>query len=272
MWTRAISNCEAEIITSMNFRVGTSGYSFEDWRGEFYPASVPKGKMLDYYVQHFETVEINSTYYRISHPKVAANMVAKAPDGFDFMVKSHASFTHEREGAAAARDSYLASIQPFVESGKLAGILAQFPQSFHFTPANLSYTLRGADYFGTAGKLFVEFRHDSWHSREAYRPISEAGLGWVSVDLPALPRLPKPDVVISGEVGYIRFHGRNAQKWHGGGDERYDYNYSRSELDEWQAKLNRLRNKPKNVYLFFNNCYRGQAVRNARELIELFKL
>ena len=79
-----------------DIRIGTSGYSFEDWKGNFYPADVPKGKMLDYYVNFFPTVEINSTYYRIPHPAVMANIVKKAPKGFDFMVKVPQSFTHRR--------------------------------------------------------------------------------------------------------------------------------------------------------------------------------
>lgn len=80
----------------MDIRIGTSGYSFEDWRGEFYPTDVVKGKMLDHYVKFFRTVEINSTYYRIPHPAVMAKIAKKAPDGFDFMVKVPQSFTHRR--------------------------------------------------------------------------------------------------------------------------------------------------------------------------------
>ena len=82
--------------TMAQVRVGTSGYSFEDWRGSFYPEKIARGKMLDQYVLHFDTVEINSTYYRIPHPAVMHNIVKKAPEGFDFMIKAPQSFTHRR--------------------------------------------------------------------------------------------------------------------------------------------------------------------------------
>ena len=114
----------------MNVRVGTSGYSFQDWRGNFYPEGIDKGKMLDHYVQHFNTVEINTTYYRIPHPRVFENMVSKAPEGFDFMVKVPQSFTHRRTDLEQDRDCIHQAIAPLVESGKLDGLLAQFPYSF----------------------------------------------------------------------------------------------------------------------------------------------
>ncbi|HPI33126.1 MAG TPA: DUF72 domain-containing protein, partial [candidate division Zixibacteria bacterium] len=81
----------------MEIRIGTSGFSFEDWRGSFYPETIDKGKMLDYYVERFSTVEINSTYYRIPHPAVMRNLAKKAPEGFDFVVKLPQSVTHRRQ-------------------------------------------------------------------------------------------------------------------------------------------------------------------------------
>ena len=102
-------------------RVGTSGYSFDDWRNKFYPADVDKGKMLDYYVRFFRTVEINSTYYRIPHPAIMANIVRKAPAGFDFMVKVPQSFTHRRTDLDRDRLKFVQALKPFEESGKTVG-------------------------------------------------------------------------------------------------------------------------------------------------------
>lgn len=255
----------------MDIRIGTSGYSFDDWKGAFYPSDIPKGKLLDFYVGYFNTVEINSTYYRIFDPSVAANMVKKAPEGFEFLVKAHSSFTHQRDEAPAKRDQYLASIEAFRESNTLSGILAQFPYSFKFSGASLEHVLSAKQYFAEI-PVYIEFRHTSWSNNEVFVALRDAKLGWVSVDLPKLPNLPDSRMVVSTDTAYIRLHGRNAEAWYDGGDRRYDYNYSEDDLKDWQAKLDSIRKKSSKAYVFFNNCYRGQAVRNAQQMIELFKL
>lgn len=255
----------------MEVRIGTSGFSFADWKGEFYPEKMQPKDFFAYYTERFNTVEINSTYYGIPRPQVSENLVKRAPEGFDFMVKAHASFTHERESAGEKRAQYLDAIRPYAESGKLAGLLAQFPYSFKFNQANLDYVLSGRDYFPDH-RLFVEFRHDSWYKRPPYYTIRDAGLIWVSVDLPELSHLPKPYALAEHDLCYIRLHGRNKEQWYGGGDRRYDYLYSEAQLNEWKQKLAKLEGKAKRAYIFFNNCYRGQAVRNAKELIQLFEL
>ncbi|MBN4072310.1 DUF72 domain-containing protein [bacterium AH-315-F03] len=257
----------------MEIRIGTSGFSFADWKGAFYPEKMQPKDFFGYYTNQFRTVEINSTYYGIPRPQVSENLVKKAPEGFDFMVKAHASFTHERESAGEKRAQYLDAIRPYTESGKLAGILAQFPHSFKFTQANLDYVLSGCDYFPDH-KLFVEFRHESWYKRPPYYAIRDGGLIWVSVDLPELANLPKPYALAEHNTFYLRLHGRNKEKWYGGGDGRYDYNYSEEELQIWKKQLAKLEKlcKAKRAYIFFNNCYRGQAVRNAKQMIEMFHL
>lgn len=255
----------------MDYRIGTSGFSFADWQGPFFPQGLPKSRWLEYYAERFNTLEINSTYYGIPRPQVAERMVQRTPDTFDFMVKAHSSFTHERHKAAESRRAYLEAIAPFVASGKLAGILAQFPYAFQHSRANLDYLLSGRDYFPDQ-RLFVEFRHDSWSQRPVFYALRDAGIGWVSVDLPELPRLPERHALAATDTAYLRLHGRNSEKWYGGGDQRYDYLYSRDELIEWKEKLLRLEGRARTAYVFLNNCYRGQAVRNAQELIELFEL
>lgn len=260
---RAVNN------TLKTIRIGTSGFSFADWKGEFYPAGLPAGKFLEYYAERFPTVEINATYYAIPSPAVAQKMIARTPESFDFMVKAHASFTHQRHLAASRRDEYLKAIEPFHAAGRLAGALAQFPYSFKHSPANQAYVESAREYFPDR-PVFVEFRHDSWYQKSVFYALKEKNIGWVSVDLPKLAHLPQPYAVASTETAYVRLHGRNADKWYEGGDERYNYLYSEEELAEWKAKLEKL--NASSTYAFFNNCYRGQAVKNARELIELFDL
>ncbi|MFH1686690.1 MAG: DUF72 domain-containing protein [bacterium] len=251
-------------------RVGTSGYSFDDWRGRFYPDKVDKGKMLDHYVGFFSTVEINSTYYGIPHPAVTANMAKKAPAGFDFMVKVPQSLTHRRTDLDSDVGKYLECLKPIAEHGKLAGLLAQFPYSFKFTPDHL-------DYLGLCRRalephpLYVEFRHDSWVNRTMYDRLRALAIGYVAVDEPALPHLLKPDCFATTDIGYVRLHGRNSEHWWQGGALRYDYRYSEEELSQWKDKLDKLRRKVKSVYVYFNNCHLGQAAENAGEFAQMMR-
>ena len=243
-------------------RVGTSGYSFEDWRGSFYPPEIEKGKMLDYYVRHFPTVEINSTYYGIPHPRVFANMVRKVPEGFDFMVKVPQSFTHRRTDFETDVTKFRNAQEPLADSGRLAGLLAQFPFSFKFSPNGLDYLAICRDAV-VPHTLFAEFRHNSWVNRTMYDRLRAEKIGYVSVDEPQLRGLLKPDCFATTDVAYVRLHGRNAEQWWEGGAYRYDYDYSAEELEYWKAKITKVARKVRAAYVFFNNCLRGRAVRNA---------
>ncbi len=245
-----------------NIRVGTSGYSFEDWRGNFYPAKIEKGKMLDHYVNHFKTVEINSTYYRIPHPAVMANIAAKCPAGFDMIVKVPQSFTHRRDEIESDAAAFSDCLSPLIESDLLSGVLAQFPYSFKFSEKNLGYIARCRD--AVKGQpLFVEFRHNSWVNRQMYDRLKAEEIGYVSVDEPDLSGLLKPDVFATTDIGYLGLHGRNSEQWWNGGALRYDYKYSDEELAQFSEKVKKLMNKVKRAYVFFNNCHEGQAAENA---------
>jgi len=253
---------------AMDIRVGTSGYSFEDWRGPFYPERIDKGKMLDHYVQYFRTVEINSTYYRIPHPAVMANIVRKAPRGFDFMVKVPQSFTHRRTDLEEDLGPYRDALEPMMESGKLAGLLAQFPYSFKFSRDELDYLSICREAL-SPHRLFVEFRHEGWVNREMYDRLKAEGIGYVCVDEPQLRGLLRPDCFATTDTAYVRLHGRNAEQWWDGGPLRYDYSYSQEELREWKQKIEKLRAKISAAYVFFNNCHLGQAAGNALDFTRL---
>ena len=254
-----------------DIRIGTSGYSFEDWKGNFYPADVPKGKMLDYYVRFFPTVEINSTYYRIPHPAVMANIVKKAPDGFDFMVKVPQSFTHRRTDLDKDIGSFKNAIAPIEESGKLSGLLAQFPYSFKYSSDSLDYISICRDAIAP-NPLFVEFRHNGWVNRQMYDRLKAEQIGYVCVDEPQLPGLLNPDMFATTDTANVRLHGRNKEKWWDGGALRYDYSYSDEELTQWKEKLLKIRAKVKKIYIYFNNCHLGQASSNARQFMGMLGL
>ncbi len=251
----------------MEIRIGTSGYSFEDWRGSFYPADIDKGKMLDHYARFFPTVEINSTYYGIPSPAVVANWAKKTPTGFEFMVKVPQSVTHRRTDLEDDLNKFRLALEPLEAAGKLSGLLAQFPYSFKYSRDSLDYVTLVREALAPR-PLFAEFRHRGWVNRPMYDRLRGAGIGYVCVDEPQLPNLLEPDLFATTAVGYIRLHGRNAEQWWDGGPLRYDYNYTQEELEQWREKIERLKAKAnvKKLFVFFNNCHLGQAATNALEM------
>jgi uncharacterized protein YecE (DUF72 family) len=245
--------------------IGTSGFSFADWVGPFYPAGTKSPDMLAFYAQHFRAVEINSSYYGIPRPSTMELLDHKTPDGFEFMVKGHQSMTHSKEDPspetyAAFRDC----LAPLRAAGKLRGVLLQFPWSFRPTQASRKRLEALHQALAGDARLFVEFRHAAWLVPRVFEFLEQRGMGYCSVDEPALPGLVPPEARVTGEVAYVRFHGRNKETWWGrGGGDRYDYNYTPGELTEWVREIRELAERSKQVYVFFNNCHAGQAARNA---------
>jgi uncharacterized protein YecE (DUF72 family) len=239
-------------------RIGTSGYSFVDWVGTFYPEGTARNRMLDEYVKHFDVVEINSSHYRIPTADMFARMEAKTPPGFEFMVKLFQGMTHKAEDDPAMYADFAASVMPLKEAGKFAGYLAQFPWQFKKTTAAEDRLAALRD------------RHDSWVEAPTFEFLREHGIGYCSVDEPHLQGLVPPVAVATTDVGYVRLHGRNARDWWGkSGADRYNYDYKPDELLEWTQKMHKLEEKVKKVYAFFNNCHAGHAARNAELMMEL---
>lgn len=253
----------------MKLRIGTSGYSYEDWRDVFYPPGLPKGKMLDYYSQKFNCVEVNSTYYAIPSPVVFSRMNEKTPDDFGFVVKVHQTTTHQRPLQDDSLHQLRDAVRPLMESQKFSGFLAQFPYSFKNTPENRNYLINIRHNLENI-PLFVEFRNWTWDREETYQVLRENRIDYVNVDEPPLRGLLKPQSYLTGEYGYIRFHGRNsADWWNGTNQTRYNYLYSREELTEWMTGISRILKKAYKTYIFFNNHPQGKAIRNAEMLKEL---
>jgi uncharacterized protein YecE (DUF72 family) len=244
--------------------IGTSGYSFDDWEGSFYPPGTLKGNRLDHYVHHFPAVEINSTYYRIPHPAVMHKLVEKTPPGFEFTVKANEAMTHKRSRDPALYRSYLECLEPMRRADRFHGVVLQFPWAFRNEAparAHLAF-LRGAL---PDMPVWAEFRHASWNRPEVFRFLGDLDLGFIAVDEPALPGLFPPVVDVTSDVAYVRFHGRNAASWWGkDGHDRYDWDYSRAELTEWVDRIREMARRARKTYVFFNNCYMGRAVTSAR--------
>jgi uncharacterized protein YecE (DUF72 family) len=248
-------------------QVGTSGYSYPEWKGPFYPAGLPDREFLRYYARHFGAVEINATYYRIPQARTIATMVERAEGRLAFAVKAHQEMTHLREQAEASARQFVAALAPMREAGVLAAVLLQFPFAFRHNPAGRDFLLAMRDRLA-GHPLVVEFRHRSWFDAPTLAFLREAGLSLCCVDEPALPGLPPRAAEATGPLGYVRFHGRNAAKWwrHAQAWERYDYTYSEAELREWLPKLRHLEARTSAAFAFFNNHARGQAALNAGQL------
>ena len=255
----------------MKVMIGTSGYSYEDWREVFYPPRLPKGKMLDFYAQHFNCVEVNSSYYKIPHSSIFHHMSEKTTAGFEFIVKVHQSTTHERTRDKSSLRQMIEAVQPLIEADKFSGFLAQFPYSFKNTPENRDYLCwikeQTPDF-----PLFVEFRNWSWAYAGLEQFLEESQLNYVNVDEPRLKGLIQPQEIVSGKLAYIRFHGRNSQDWWQGTNQtRYNYLYNQQELDEWMIGLARILKKAYKTYIFFNNHPQGKAIQNAKMMMETLK-
>lgn len=252
-------------------RIGTSGFSYDDWVGPFYPAGLPARARLAFYAREFATVEINTTYYRVPDPRLVQGWAERTPADFLFAVKAYQGLTHERERPDCA--AFVAALQPLVAAGKLACVLAQFPHAFHPTPDNRAYLGWLREGLGDLPAV-IELRHAGWSAPATFELLRSLGFGFCCVDEPRLAGLLPPLAVATGPVAYVRFHGRNAAKWynHDQAWERYDYTYTTAELQEWAPQIQTLDAGAALTLVYFNNHYVGQAVKGARELGQLLLL
>ena len=265
--------------------IGTSGWSYPKgrgtWAGYFYPAG--KINELEYYSQFFNTVEINSSFYRPPNPSYVDNWVRLTPKDFLFAVKLWQKFTHPRMYEAATGevavisqndvDLFHQSLEPLYKSGKLGALLAQFPPSFRndrHGQQMLSAVLRT---FGQY-RLAVELRHRSWsddpHTAELLREYDAA---WVQIDEPKFQSSIAAEVPLTADIAYFRFHGRNRETWWTGDSEtRYKYLYSPEEIKELADRTRPALEQTRLAFVFFNNHWRGYAPRNAVALKKELKL
>jgi len=258
--------------------LGTSGFSFDDWVGPVYPQRIPRAYWLTYYEEElgFNALEVNYTYYQMPAPRTMVGMMRKTSESFRFTVKAHRSMTHDvLQADDTIRDSpeafkqFREGVRPMAEAGRLGCVLAQFPYSFQPKPETQDYLGKVMDRLRDLA-LVVEFRHRSWVNAETLETLRQQGVGLCAVDEPALPKLMPWVGEPTSEIGYARFHGRNADKWFGTSTaERYNYLYSEAELRELLARLRELPPQVKTLYAFFNNCHAGAAAQNARRFKEL---
>jgi len=259
-------------------RIGTSGWSYPKgegtWNGIFYPAKVRNE--LELYSKVFNTVEVNSTFYRLIDPRTARDWVKMTPKDFEFAIKVWQKFTHptmfrratgaEPDVTQQDYDKFKRGINPIAEECKLGCLLVQFSEWFARTSQSqetLSHILKQfKDY-----PLAVELRHASWgqHATETEALLASYGAGWAFIDMPEFKSTIKQELEPQ-RLMYLRFHGRNREKWrnHETPEERYDYFYSEEELKPFAEKVRKVAATGQaKILIFFNNHVRGQAPANA---------
>ena len=288
----------------MALRIGTSGWSYPSgkgtWNGVFYPATRSKRDgtkdfdELRFYAEHFDTVEVNSTFYGQPRPEVTRAWAERTPPGFEFSVKLYQKFTHPQMfkevllhqgfGGQAAEspdqlldvvaqvtqsdlDDFRAGIDPLASAGKLGALLAQFPPSFKDSPQARDY-LAGLLHAFAGYPIAVELRHRSWSDAiaDTLAMLNGFGAAWVQIDEPkfrfSIRQNYLPNVT---SFYYMRLHGRNAGQWwhHEKSEDRYNYLYSASELQEFSDVAGAAQTLVKKSYLYTNNHFSSKSVVNA---------
>jgi uncharacterized protein YecE (DUF72 family) len=253
-------------------RFGVAGWDYDDWWGPVYPAD-RKGKRsfdpLDYLARYFDTIEINSTFYRPSSERAAsswARRVAQNPQ-FRFTAKLYRRFTHQRDEAWTTDEveEIRRGLLPLMEAGRLGCLLVQFPWSFKRDAVAREWL---GDLVGAFGEfpLAIEVRHSSWNVPEFYAGLRERGVAAVNIDQPVFRHSITPSAEVTGAVGYVRLHGRNYENWFrddAESHERYDYLYTKDELEAWLSRIHEVARQAQETYVITNNHFRGQAPTNA---------
>lgn len=253
--------------------IGTAGWSYKDWEGIVYPEKKAKGfHPLIFLAKYINIVEINSTFYRPPAIYMSLSWIKKVEGEphFLFSVKLHQVFTHQRKDFTQKDvDDFKLGIEPLRAKNRLAAILVQFPWSFVNTTYNNDYLINLFDLFSDY-PLALEVRHSSWNNSHFYQFLSEYSVCFCNIDQPIFHNSIHPSAISTNtQFSYVRLHGRNYKNWFredAGRDERYDYLYSKEELEEWVERIKDLGKKNDKVYVITNNHYRGQALANALQI------
>lgn len=253
--------------------LGTSGYSYDDWVGPFYPLRTPKKGFFDVYQQHFNSVEINFTHYALPQQSTIKSIADRAREGFVFAVKSFKDMTLGRSRDPQVYAEYRYGLDPLVRQNKLGCVLLQFPNGFVLSRPNVNHLAFIREQLADL-PLCVEFRHRSWvEEARTFDFLRDQAIAYCCVDEPQLQDLVPPLVRVTSPLAYVRFHGRNAAEWYGGQHawSRYNYRYSDAELREWVPGVRELMTQAEHTFVYFNNHYGANAAQNALDLARLLE-
>lgn len=293
-------------MAPVKYRVGTASWTDPTLlRAGFYPATAKTAEArLRFYAEHFDTVEVDSTYYALPSERNAELWAQRTPDAFCFNIKAFALLTGHAaetrtlpsvlkellppddrrqprvshppaEVVELSFEMFRSALQPLRGAGKLGCLLFQFPPWFTALPQNEAY-IDLCRHRLPDDHLAVEFRHASWFDGRTQRTLDFLrghGLSLVCIDAPAAPSIAKPPWTATDNVAYVRLHGRNRRTWYqheGTAAERFKYLYSDDELEGCAQRVRQLR-AANVVQVIFNNCYGDYGVRNARTMQHLLR-
>ena len=269
-------------------RIGTSGWSYPggkgSWNGIFYPVpagrrprGAPKFDELAFYAEHFDTVEINSSFYGVPAVSTTRAWAERTPPGFEFSLKLYQKFTHPNMYAKSGGDpldlgqkdvdAFRLAVDPLAEAGKLGAMLAQFPASYRNDPESREYLEWLLDRF-KGYPIAVELRHRSWSDDpiETLQMLEASGAAWAQIDEPKFKFSIRQNLLPNVRTFYyLRLHGRNAAQWwnHGSSEDRYNYLYSTDELRPFAEAAEEASHRVKKAYLYTNNHFSAKSVANA---------
>ncbi len=231
--------------------VGCSGWNYRDWRGRLYPEKLPASRWLERYAECFETVEVNSTFYRLAKRDAAARWAEQTPDDFVFAVKASRYLTHMKRLTDMDRgvSRFYESIEPLIDAGKLGPVVWQLADTFKRDDERLAHALKGLP----PGRHCFELRHPSWYVPDVYALLREHGVALAIGDHPSRPHVEHE---LTTDWTLVRLH-------HGARGRRG--NYSSAEIATWARRIAQWRRRAE-VFVYFNNDWEGFAVRNALEL------
>lgn len=238
----------------MKIYVGCSGWNYKDWKGKFYPGNLPQKEWLSHYMEHFNTVEVNNTFYRLPEEKTLKSWKDTAPQKFRFSLKGSRYVTqmkklHEVEESVGKFEQLARSMKSY-----LSCILWQLPPNLHRDDEKLEYFCK---LLKKPYTHVIEFRHKSWFTTEVYDILKKYKVVFCNLSSPDFAE----DIVLTHKIGYLRLHGK--------GKKKYDYTYSKKELSDWYEKIQK--SNAEEFYIYFNNDMNAQAPVNAKQLIDLFK-
>jgi uncharacterized protein YecE (DUF72 family) len=238
-------------------RIGCSGWNYADWRGRVYPKGCPTARWLEHYATLFDTVEVNSTFYRLARRDAVARWVEQVPEGFVFSVKGSRYLTHMKrlldieQGVAR----FYERIEPLVDTPKMGPVLWQLPGNFQRDDERLAAAIEALKSAPPTRHTF-EFRHPSWFTDDVYALLRERNVALAIGDDPTRPF--QTDVV-TADFSFVRYH--YGHRGHNG-------NYSERELSEQVRRLEALAREA-DLFVYFNNDWCGYAVRNALYLRQI---